>query len=74
MFNWYSMSIIRMETMKIIDKLERCDRRCVVMGWSNSKVKKKNARKQNKKTEKNKGLTQARVKVWEINYFAVCLK
>ena len=33
-------------------------------GW------KRNATK--KKTERNKGVTQAIVKVWDLNYFVVC--
>ena len=32
------MSIISKEIMKTIDERERCDTRCVVMRWNNSKV------------------------------------
>ena len=32
------MPIISVEIMKTIDERERCDTRCVVMRWSNSKV------------------------------------
>ena len=32
------MPIVSVEIMKTIDKKERCDIRCVVMRWSNSKV------------------------------------
>ena len=32
------MSIIRVEIMKTKDERERCDTKCVVMRWSNSKV------------------------------------
>ena len=32
------MAIIRVETMKIIDEKEKCDRKYVVKRWSNSKV------------------------------------
>ena len=32
------MLIISIEVMKIIDERERCDTRCIVMGWGNSKV------------------------------------
>ena len=31
------MLIISIEIMKAIDERERCDTRCVVMRWSNSK-------------------------------------
>ena len=32
------MPIICIEIMKIIDEREKCDTRCDVMRWSNSKV------------------------------------
>ena len=32
------MLIISIEVMKIIDERERCDTRCIVMRWGNSKV------------------------------------
>ena len=32
------MLIISIEVMKTIDEWERCDARCVVMRWGNSKV------------------------------------
>ena len=32
------MLMIRVEIMKTIDERGRCDTRCVVMSWSNSKV------------------------------------
>ena len=32
------MPIIRIEIMKIMDEREKCDKGCVVMRWSNSKV------------------------------------
>ena len=32
------MAIISVEAMETIDEKERCDPRCVVMRWSNSKV------------------------------------
>ena len=32
------MPIISLEIMKIIDEKEKCDTKCVVMRWSNSKV------------------------------------
>ena len=32
------MPIISVEVMETIDERERCDTRCVVMRWSNSKV------------------------------------
>ena len=32
------MPIISVEIIKTIDERERCDTRCVVMGWSNSEV------------------------------------
>ena len=32
------MPIISTEIMKTIDGTERCDTRCIVMRWSNSKV------------------------------------
>ena len=32
------MPIISVELMKIIDEMEKCDTRCVVMRWSNSKT------------------------------------
>ena len=81
------MLIISIEIMRIIDEIGRCDRKCIVMRWSNSKVQlrqekmliistrdhennswKRNAKKT--KTEKNKRVTQATVKGWEINDFA----
>ena len=62
------MLIITVEIMKTIDKIERCDTRCEI--W------KKNA-KNNKKTNKDRkhhlGGTNAIVKEWEINNFAVHL-
>ena len=33
------MPIISIEILKILDKREKCDTRCVVMRWSNSEVK-----------------------------------
>ena len=32
------MPIISVEAMKITDERKRCDERCVVIRWSNSKV------------------------------------
>ena len=32
------MPIISVEIMKTIDERDRCDTKCVVMRWSNSKV------------------------------------
>ena len=50
------------EITKIIDEIE-----------TKKKKKKRKKEKRNKKTEKNKGLTQAKVKMWDINNFAVPL-
>ena len=32
------MPIISVEIIEIIDEKEMCDTKCIVMGWSNSKV------------------------------------
>ena len=32
------MSIIGVEIMRIIDEREKCDTKCIVMGWANSEV------------------------------------